>query len=126
VKRTTPLKAKKPLKRSGRIKSKPRKPSAFARIYGSQERARIMRLRPCDTCGRRATTDLPNTNSHVGPEGSKGTGYKAGWEWVITQCFACHRALGYAGSVERFDAMTGKDHRAIARRLAEEIPVEVA
>lgn len=99
-----------------------RKPSSFARIYGSQRRAKLMKTRPCDTCGRHPTEDEPNVNSHVGPADEKGTGYKAGWEWVITQCDGCHRVLGWLGSVERFDEARGCDCRAIARRLAIEIP----
>ena len=99
-----------------------RKPESFARIYGSKRRAALMKRRPCDTCGREPTVDELNVNSHVGPPESKGVGFKAGWEWVITQCDACHRVLGWLGSVERFDEVKGCDCRAIARRLAVEIP----
>ena len=79
-----------------------------------------MRERPCDSCGMWSTGN--HHNSHVGPANEKGVGYKAGWEWVITQCFKCHQLLGELGSVTLFDIEKGTDLRAIARRNAEEIP----
>ncbi len=111
--RRTPLKRKKP------IKHKARKASTFDRIYGGQDRAKTMRMRPCDHCGHRPTDDFQNENAHTE---SGGMGRKAGWETVVTLCKACHRALHWLGSCAEFLRVTGTDLRAIAARLALEIP----
>lgn len=122
----TPLKprAKKSIKERTRIARKARKawkrkPESFARIYGSVQRAKTMRERPCDICGRVATENEPNQNVHTA---GGGTGRKAGWETVITGCEGCHRAIHWIGSIEKASEVLGMDLRAIAARLAVEIP----
>ncbi len=118
MKRTPLKRGTKPMKRS-RIKHKPRKASEFLRIYGGQGRAKTMRMRPCDHCGHRPTEDFQNENAHTE---NGGMGRKAGWETVVTLCKACHRALHWLGSCAEFLRVTGTDLRAIAARLALEIP----
>jgi hypothetical protein len=101
------------------IKPKRRTASEFRRIYGSKERVRRMKMRPCDGCGRVPTEEWPNDNAHTE---NGGMGRKAGWETVVTLCKPCHYLLDDVwGSVEMFDRVKGVDLRAVARLLSEEV-----
>lgn len=62
-----------------------RRPSAFARIYGSKARVTFVKGLDCAWCGRG-----PCDNAHVG--GAKGIGYKAGFEHIAPLCRECHQA----------------------------------
>ena len=80
--RKSPLKRSgKPLKRT-RIKKKPRSKSEFARIYHSKERVEFIKSLPCCACGIEGFSD----NAHVAPPSKKGTGYKAGYIWIVPLC----------------------------------------
>jgi hypothetical protein len=102
--RSTPLKRTGPIARKSRIKAKKRKPSEFARIYGSKERVAWVKAQPCVVCGR---GPCENAHTEVG-----GIGYKAGYETIVPLCFqtttrrvggitfesiGCHRALHNMG-----------------------------
>lgn len=94
------------------IKKKSRKPSEFRRIYGSKERVEFVKSLPCAACGVVGYSE----NAHVAPPREKGTGYKAGYEWIAPLCgnrsritpgaltitFGCHGT--YDKERWRFDA----------------------
>jgi hypothetical protein len=69
------------------------------RQYGSPERRAWVASLPCATCGRRATEDVPNHNSHV----RHSRGAFGGPEDIIAQCGSCHLAL-HAQGIETFCA----------------------
>ncbi len=83
LKRSAAPQRTKPPKRSGRIKPKKRKPSEFARIYGSKERVEWVKSQPCFVCGDMAWGDLCIVNAH-GETG--GTSYKADYTTIIPLC----------------------------------------
>lgn len=101
------------------LKSKRRPSSEFMRIYGSPQRATLIRERPCDVCQIQAVEGRPNHNAHVI---SGGIGYKAGWRHVVTLCAPCHDVFHYLGSAAEVERVTGVDLKAIAAELAETIP----
>ena len=74
-------KRRKPLKRSG-IKRKPRPAAKTNRIYGAPARRRFVLGLPCAACG----VEGFSVQAHVAPPGEKGTGYKAGYEWIVPLC----------------------------------------
>lgn len=80
---------------------KPQKPSDAARKkraklrkYGADECIVFITELPCATCGRPAgdgsAGNPKNQNSHII---TGGTGFKAGYLDIISQCFACHAAM---------------------------------
>ena len=107
------------LERRARPRQRRRPSEQFRRIYGSPSRAKKIRLRPCDHCGLVPDEDFQHHNAHTA---TGGTGYKAGWETVVTLCPVCHRVYGWLGSAAEFFRVTGTDLRAIAARLAVELP----
>ena len=91
----SPRKAMKPrtagIKRS-RIKPKKRKPSEFARIYGSKARVEWVKSLPCCVCRLRG---LLEKNQHAGESYNAhtengGMGYKAGYETIAPLCARHH------------------------------------
>lgn len=71
------------IRKSGKpIRKKPRKPSETLRIYGPPARRKFVKSLPCCTCGVEGHTD----QAHVAPPGEKGTGYKAGYLWIVPLC----------------------------------------
>lgn len=95
-----------------------RRASEFSRAYGSVERVRTLKMRPCDGCGRVPTEECPNQNAHT--EGG-GAGRKAGWQTVVTLCMTCHGVWHHLGSTPAFDEAMGTNPLATAARLATEI-----
>jgi hypothetical protein len=83
-----------PIKRS-RIKPKPRKPSEFARIYGSRERVRFIKSLPCCLCCGIALSDFApdagnsSDNAHTGER--SGMGRKADFDTIVPMCRLHHR-----------------------------------
>jgi hypothetical protein len=69
------------VKRSA-IKRKPRKASKTLRIYGPPARRKLVKAMPCAACGAEGWS----VNAHVAPPSEKGTGYKAGYEWIAPLC----------------------------------------
>lgn len=63
-----------------------RKPSEFARIYGSTERVEWIQARPCVSCGR-----IPSENAHI--PSKSGMGRKGDYTNIIPLCTVCHRRL---------------------------------
>lgn len=120
LKRTTELRRGPGPKSRKRMKAvnRKRRASEFARAYGSVERVRAMKMRPCDGCGRLPHEDAPNENAHI--EGG-GAGRKADYFKVVTLCPECHRLWHYLGSTEAFDEWRGTDLRATAAQLAVEV-----
>ena len=114
MKRTPLARGTKRMKRTA-IKHKARKPSEFARIYGSRERVGAIKALRCYACGKESAE-----NAHTG---SGGMGRKAGWETIVNLGPNCHTlgkfSLHKLGSVELFDAHHGTDLRARAAFLAE-------
>lgn len=109
-------------KRKTRLKpvNRDRKRREFARCYGSVERVKRMKRRPCDACGRVPTEDALNETSHIEREGM---GRKASWRETVTHCPPCHRRFHALGcDIDVFDAEKGCDTRATAARLAVEVP----
>lgn len=77
-----PMKPRKSwIKPAGRIKPKKRKPSEFARIYGSKGRVEWVKSLECCACG----DDGYSENAHVGTEG-KGAGLKANADQIAPLC----------------------------------------
>jgi hypothetical protein len=76
----------KPIARS-RLKKHARKPSEFARIYGSKERVEFVKSLPCQMCFIVGQT----VNAHVGKEG-KGMQRKANYDQIAALCPRCHSA----------------------------------
>ena len=78
------MKPRTPIRRTA-IRRKPRKPSEYARIYGSRTRALFVKSLPCQMCFRVG----PSDNAHVGREG-KGMGRKANYDQIAALCRRCH------------------------------------
>jgi len=82
----------KPIKRT-RIRKHPRKPSEFARIYGSKERVEWVRRLRCVYCemiyGEGSYDDAESYNAHTE---NGGTGYKAGYKTIVPLCGSHHSA----------------------------------
>lgn len=64
------------------VKKRPRKPSETLRIYGPPARRAFVTSLPCAACGVEGFSE----QAHVAPAGEKGTGYKAGYEWIAPLC----------------------------------------
>lgn len=121
LRRKKPLRAKRGLKakRKSRprspIKPKKRKPSEFARIYGSKRRVEAIKALACHACHRE-----PAENAHIE---SGGMGRKADWTKIVDLGRKCHRtgkkSLHNLGSVEAFDREHGTRLRERAAFLAE-------
>jgi len=79
IPRRTPLSPRQPPR--GRRK---RRPSEFARIYGSKARVAWVKALGCVICGA-----VPSDNAHTA---GGGTGYKAGYETIVPLCREHHRA----------------------------------
>lgn len=91
------------------IKKKKRKPSEFARIYGSKARVEFVKSLPCAACGVVGYSE----NAHVAPTSeSGGAGRKADAKWIAPLCgphivkggsraswqeIGCHRSLHIMG-----------------------------
>lgn len=110
LQRTRQIKRGKQLVKS-RIKRKRRKPSEFARIYGSKARVEWVKRLPCVVCGER-----PCDNAHIV---TGGMGRKADADKIVPLCgeqvegwifdkVCCHRMLHVLG-VETFQKRTGID-----------------
>lgn len=119
MKRTPLKRGTKPLRRHTKLKTKKRAPTEYFRVYGGPERSKAMRMRPCDNCRHQPTDDFQNEVHHTE---NGGMARKAGWETTVTLCKPCHRAYHWLGSAEEFLRVTGVDLKAIAARLATEIP----
>lgn len=87
------------LKPGGRIKPKPRKPSEFARIYGSKARVEWVKDQPCVVCGF-----VPSENAHIV---TGGMGRKADFDTIIPLCRFDHRVLHRFGR-RPCESLTGK------------------
>lgn len=59
-----------------------RKPSEFARIYGSKARVEWVKSLPCGACYVAGYTE----NAHLTPKGEKGTGYKGHHRFIAPLC----------------------------------------
>lgn len=119
LKRKTPLRAKSQIRRKKRIKakrkSKRERDAYIARVYGSRERLLAIKAMPCAACG-----GLPSENHHME---SGGMGRKADHTTIVPLCLTHHAFYhNECGSPEAFDARFGTDLRALAARLAREIP----
>jgi hypothetical protein len=64
------------------IKKKPRPAKETNRIYGPKTRRIWMKTLPCAACGVVGYSE----NAHCAPPSEKGTGYKAGYEWIAPLC----------------------------------------
>lgn len=111
------MKRKAPIKRSA-IKRKPRKPSEYARIYGSRERVAWIKSLPCMECG-----GTPCENAHIT---TGGMGRKAGADTIVPLCPKHHRlqhvkgwsALGNGFLRHSFAALYDYQWQALQRRAA--------
>lgn len=84
------------------IRKKPRKPSEFARIYGSKERMEFVKSLPCAACGVVGYSE----NAHL--LGSGGLSRKAGYETIAPLCgvhafYAPFAKVWYVGCHHLFD-----------------------
>jgi hypothetical protein len=109
--RKVPLRRSSRLSPGGRPKAKKRKPSEFARIYGSKARVEWIKGLPCavNTYGNAACGDQ-SENAHTA---SGGTGRKAGHETIAPLCHYHHRLLHSEG-VRSFSEFYDLDLPAIA------------
>lgn len=122
--RQKPLARKSPMRRgTSTLKQTPlapvnreRKAAELLRCYGTPARRDFVTQRDCDTCGREATPDYPNQQSHIEVWG---TSYRADKERVITQCFACHGELGAAGSAAAYEREAGMEPGTLDRMANE-------
>lgn len=73
-----------------------RRARLLLRQFGPPERRAWIASLPCITCGRRATAEAPNHNSHVRQTRAAG----GGPDDVAPQCPACHRELEQVGREE--------------------------
>ena len=89
--------------------------AAFRRKYGSRERVKAIQAEPCANCGKK-----PSVNAHCPPKGAKkGTGFKAGWKWIVPLCDDCHRIRDEeCGSNDAFFLKTGLDLTRAAKWFA--------
>lgn len=111
--RKTPLKRGKPLSRRTRVRPKKRKPSEFARIYGSKERVLWVKAQPCVAAGFHSPCDGRIENAHIVTDGM---GRKASYEAIVPLCRCHHRRLHDMGR-ERFENWSGVVLASEARRL---------
>lgn len=95
-KKPSPIPRSSPPTRSGRPKPKKRKPSEFARTYGSRERVEWVKSRPCIVKGGQCYG--PIENAHVVSDGSNGMGRKAGSRCIAPLCAKHHRILHNTGA----------------------------
>jgi hypothetical protein len=107
------------LARSKRIKakrkSKKERDEYMARVYGSRDRLLAIKALPCAVCGA-----LPSENHHLE---NGGTGRKGSYRSIVNLCVRHHLIYHCeCGSPEAFDARFGTNLRALAERLAKEIP----
>lgn len=129
MKRKTPLKASKPMKRARKpiaervaIARKARKggrkkrsAAEFARIYGSRDRVERIKRLPCHVCGL-----YPSENAHTE---NGGMGRKAGWQTIVNICRTHHRELHDCGTIWYAGHLyTMEELRDWAAHLAKEIP----
>lgn len=104
------------LKRKTGLKPKRRKPSEYARIYGSRARVEAIKRMRCAVpgCGLG-----PCHNAHIR---NGGMGRKSDWTDIVPLCGRHHFAFDdQLGSVELFDRRFGTDLEALAARLAVEV-----
>lgn len=73
---------KKPLARSAHPKKRARPAKKTLRIYGSPARRKFVKSLPCYTCHVEGYTE----QAHCAPSSEKGTGYKAGYLWIVPLC----------------------------------------
>ncbi len=71
---------------------KKRKPSEFARIYGSRERVTWVKSLPCLVAGGACEGPIDNAHTATG-----GTGYKAGYKTIVPLCRYHHERLHAIG-----------------------------
>ena len=127
-----PLLSEKPIKRSGKIKPKPRSPEEYARIYGSPERVEWVKSLPCVTTwhddwwkfrghhtngrilfgGTGTACKGKKENAHIV---SGGTGRKADAHLIVPACHH-HHAEMHRG-VQTFEARYGVDLNAAAEQI---------
>lgn len=118
MKRSTPLRRKTPLRRTGGpSRGKPlnpvnpeRRDREWRRAYGSEERVRWIQNLPCLACGAR-----PSENAHTE---AGGMGMKADASTIVPLCSDCHDEL-HAEGAETWQERTGLDLKADARRIEE-------
>lgn len=82
------------------INRKKRKPSEFARIYGSRERVRWVKSEPCIATlgGKMAACYGPIDNAHVTRDDQGGTGRKSGYRCIAPCCRRHHNILHVMGA----------------------------
>jgi len=103
----SPLRRRTPLARSPMKRGK-RKPSEFARIYGSKERVAWVKALPCIIC-----TNRPCENAHTE---SGGMARKAGYATIVPLCRIHHRMYD-----ERVWPFGEESQRAWIRELANRV-----
>jgi hypothetical protein len=97
VLRRSPMKRGEGPVRKTRIKPKKRPAGKFARIYGSKERVRWVKLSECVCCGKEGTEEHPNANHHTE---NGGQGRKADYHTIVSLCHPCHH-LHHTGELGR-------------------------
>lgn len=86
---------RKPLKSSGPIKPKPRKPGEFARIYGSKARVEWVKAQPCVFANPDSACEGMIENAHIE---CGGYGRKADYCRVVPICKHHHGMVHWCGT----------------------------
>lgn len=110
--------AKKKMRKSGRIKPKKRSASEYARIYGSEARVEFVKAIPCVGCGR-SQPFVPIENAHIENDGLS---RKAHYTKIVPLCgrfapkFSCHERMHNHGR-EDLELWSGKNLEIEAARI---------
>jgi hypothetical protein len=109
VKRSSPLRRSPMTRKSAvRIKPKKRKPSEFARIYGSKERVLFVKALPCLVSNLACRGDVDNHHVENG-----GLSRKGDYQTIVPLCDVHHDVLHRLGAVS-FAGQYGIDLKAAA------------
>ncbi len=107
--RKTPMKARKPMKRGGKLNpvNRKRRVSEFVRCYRSKARVRFVRALPCAACGVHDPAGCDNAHTENG-----GAGRKGNYTTIIPLCRRCHTRQHQSGYSAIGMTATGRERAA--------------
>ena len=101
------------LKRRKQLRSRPRGPSEFQRVYGGEARVRWQKARPCDFCGAYPPTEMAHVKNG-------GMGRKADARFTVSACRACHHELDHGIGKKGMERRHGVSLEAMAQAVDDE------